>query len=136
MNIGIRAMSVFVAGASALALAACGPSETPSAAGDVVVQEGEELGDGARTGPAADSVRAVDEWSDAAQAKIQKDGLGNTIEEAADNAGDRIEQSGKVFEDAYKKARAEGQGPLDAASDGYNAVDRHHVPVDEKPQAE
>ena len=101
-----------------------------------LLQEGDELGDGARTGAAADTVRAIDEWSDEVQAQIREDGLGNTLEEAAENVEDRVEQSGEVFADAYEKSRAEGQGPLDAASDGYNAVDRHHVPIDEKPQAE
>lgn len=136
MSIRIPALGVAAVCAGALALAACGPSETPSAARDVVVQEGDELGDGARTGAAADTVRAIDEWSDEVQAQIREDGLGNTLEEAAENVEDRVEQSGEVFADAYEKSRAAGRGPLDAASDGYNAVDRHHVPIDEKPQAE
>ena len=71
--------------------------------------------------------------SDAGKGSSPAD-LGEVVEGAAKDAVDRVEQSGQVFEKAYEKARAEGEGRLDAASEGYNAVDRHHVPVDEKPQ--
>ena len=125
---------VCVGGVGALALFACGPSESPSAAGKAVEQEATDLGDAARTGAAAEAVKAIDEWSDEVQAQVNEKGLGQTIEDAATDAADRVEQSGEVFKGAYEKARAEGEGRLDAASEGYNAVDQHHVPVDEKPQ--
>ena len=118
----------------ALALFACGPSESPSAAGKAVGQEANDLGDAARTGAAAETVKAIGEWGDEVQAQVNEKGLGKTIEDAATDAADRVEQSGEVFKEADEKARAEGEGRLDAASEGYNAVDQHHVPVDEKPQ--
>ena len=125
---------IFAACVSSLVLVGCGQSESPSAAGTTVVEEANELGDAARNGAAARAVKAVDEWSDEAQAQINEKGLGKTLEAAATDAVDRVEQSGEVFNEAYEKGRAEGEGRLEAASDGYNAVDRHHVPVDEKPQ--
>ena len=116
--------------AGALAALACGQSD----AGKAADQAADDLGQAAQTGGAAESVKAVGEWADEVQAQINEKGLGETVEDAAKDAADRVEQSGEVFKDAYDKARAEGEGRLDAASDGYNAVDRHHVPVDEKPQ--
>ena len=130
----LRIVMVCVGGVGALALFACGPSESPSAAGKAVGQEANDLGDAARTGAAAETVKAIGEWGDEVQAQVNEKGLGKTIEDAATDAADRVEQSGEVFKEAYEKARAEGEGRLDAASEGYNAVDQHHVPVDEKPQ--
>ncbi len=116
--------------AGALAVLACGQSD----AGKAADQAADDLGQAAQTGAAAEAVKAVGEWGDEVQAQVNEKGLGKTVEDAAKDAADRVEQSGEVFKNAYDKARAEGEGRLDAASDGYNAVDRHHVPVDEKPQ--
>ncbi len=116
--------------AGALAVLACGQSD----AGKAADQAADDLGQAAQTGGAAETVKAVGEWGDEVQAQVNEKGLGKTVEDAAKDAADRVEQSGEVFKNAYDEARAEGEGRLDAASDGYNAVDRHHVPVDEKPQ--
>ena len=103
-------------------------------AGKVVADEAQDLGEAARTGGAAKAVEAVEQWSDDVQAKINEQGLGKTVEDAANDAAARVEQSDEVFKEAYDKARAEGEGRLEAASDGYNAVDRHHVPIGDEPQ--
>lgn len=106
----VRCLRFFVFVAAAALLMACGQSESPKS------------GEGASAHETNDPA-AVAEAADA-------------IKGAAADAVKRIEQSDEVFHDAYQKARAEGQGRLDAASDGYNAVDRHHVPIGEKPQTE
>lgn len=102
----------------------CSESDPVQKAADIVQQEAEELGEAARTGAAADTVRdaqkAVNEFSD----EVQEKGFNNVVEDAADDAVVRIKRSDAEARAAYDEARARGKDRIEAAGAAYDAVDR------------
>ena len=101
----------------------CSEQDPVQKAGAIVEQEANELADAARTGAAADAVKAaqksVNEFSD----EVQEKGLGNVVEQAADDATIQVRRSGAEAKAAYDEARARGKSRLASAGDAYDEVD-------------
>ena len=109
----------------------CSEQDPVQKAAAVVQQEAEELADAARTGAAADAVKAaqksVNEFSD----EVQEKGIGKVVEQASDEATITVRRSGAEAKAAYDEARARGKSRLESAGDAYDAVDRDNGENDE-----
>jgi len=126
---------VFATGLTwALALAlwgvGCGQQDPAQQAANIVEQEGEELGQAASTGAAAQAAENIEAAGNEFADQVQRQGAGKVADDAARDAGQRIQNAADVAEETYDEQRAAGTPPLDAAGDAYDAVEQAHDKTD------
>ena len=109
----------------------CSEQDPVQKAGAIVEQEANELADAARTGAAADAVKAAEKSVNKFSDEVQEKGIGKVVEQAADDATIQVRRSGAEAKAAYDEARAKGKSRLESAGNAYDAVDRDNGENDE-----
>ena len=113
---------------------ACGQDESAQEqvqrAQDAVQEEFDGAIEAARKGAVADAARKVAEATEKATEEAQKKGAAMAAaaksSDVVKQLEDNVENSVKVGDDAYAKARTLGATRLEAAGDAYDAVDETH----------
>ena len=124
---GLLAVATFAIGLGM----GCGENESAQErverAGAAAREEFDQAMEAAREGAAAEAARAIARATEEATKAAQKDGALAAAEEntreVLDQAEKNIERSIAEAQDGYAKARKQGQNPLEAAGDAYDAVD-------------
>jgi hypothetical protein len=113
---------ILLAALAAVLITAGGCSQEREEARHDASQGAADLGRAAREGAAAEAARGVTGAADAAVDEVEEQGVVGSAKAVAGDVKERVEDSAEVMKDEYEGSRKQGEGVVDSAGEGYEAV--------------